>query len=154
MTLYDEIWRPLTSYDVEWRRLIFLKSNISSFFRRKSSTDFFVKFKSSKIFISRQINTSFVESNDFRQNSLWMTSYDVKWRHSTSKKHDKHHLSSFDIRQMTKFDVFFHQFSSFDVKFAWRSQYYNFFIKFIILQGFDRRGHRNIRFIKQINFKF
>ena len=102
LMLKDEIWRHLTSNDVDllWLKVIF------NHFSSKIIDGFFWKIKnvknrhksSTQVIIRREqrFSSKFI-MNDA---SCQMTSYDVKWRHPTPKKHEKHHSSSFHIRQI------------------------------------------------------
>ena len=126
LTLTDEIWRNFTSNDVNEFKIWNMTS--TNFAKMSHFVIFLKKFKTLKIDISRQIQSLFVERNDFRLNSSWMTRH-VKWCHMTSFEHEKNmtniirrHSSFVKLRNLTCFFINFHHSTSFNVKFAWRFQ--------------------------------
>ena len=100
LMLKDEIWRHLTSNDVDllWLKVIF------NHFSSKIIDGFFWKIKNVKNRHKSSTQVQFVEKSIRREQR-----FSSKFVMSDA---------SFDIRKITKFDVFFHQFSSFDV--IWR----------------------------------
>ena len=127
IVILDQLLLDLTNDDDLWCIEFVIKT--FDVFRRN-------KFRRKKsIIINLQNSWRITIWNKIRQEILVMSFDVIRWQ-----KIEKNHSSSFNIRQMTKFDIFFHQIvvvlhhsTSFDCKYAWRYQYHMSFMSLWVL---------------------